>query len=248
MKQGRKSIAWMAVICAVAVLIGGCGGDDEGGKTPQGSPSSQNTSAGTVTQTPAQPQASVQPPAGTDTTTGGAPSPTDMATMAAQTRENLAQMNQGKDIQAVTTDSLKGLLPETLAGMKRTDASAEHNEMMGMNMTKAEGQYEGENDASLSLTITDVGNMSGPVKMGMAGWTMAQYNRQTDTGYEKTTTYDGYKGLEEYNTQDKSGTIHVFVADRFIIELDGSNMTIDTMKQALSQLDLKKIASLASGS
>jgi len=132
--------------------------------------------------------------------------------------------------------------------MKRTSASAERNQAMGMDMTHAEGQYQGDNDTSLDLTITDIGNMSGAMRLGMVGWTMAQYNRETDTGYEKTGTYGGYKGMEEYDNESKSGTIRVFVADRFVVEINGSNMPMDTLKKALEQVDLKKAASLASGS
>ena len=96
-----------------------------------------------------------------------------MAKIAEQNREMLTKMNQGKDIAAVTAATMKGFVPETLAGMKRTSISAEQNQAMGINMTHAEAQFEGENSASLDVSITDVGNMSGPMKMGMVGWTMA---------------------------------------------------------------------------
>jgi hypothetical protein len=232
-------------ICAIVVLVGGCGKNDGGGGgTGQGAAMEQSQGA---SQTTTQSQTSAQPPAGAGEMSG-VPSPADVSAMAEQNRQALAQMNQGKQIAAVTAASLKGQLPETLAGMKRTGASAERNQMMGIDMTIAEGQYEGQNDASVGLTITDVGNLSGPMRMGMVGWTMAEYSRETDTGYEKTTTYSGYKGTEEYDNESKSGTIRVFVADRFIVELEGSNTTMDALKKALSQIDLKKIASLASGS
>jgi len=243
MRQGTYVAFW--AVCAIAVLIGGCGKNDGGnGGAPQGSATQQSAPDGNSQQTATAPQTSAQAPAGAS----GTPSPADLSALAAQNREALAKMNQGKEITAVTAASLKGQLPETLAGMTRTEASAERNQMMGVDMTIAESQYEGQNDASISLTITDVGNMSGPMRMGMAGWAMAEYNRETDTGYEKTATFSGYKGMEEYNTESKSGTIRVFVADRFVIELDGSNVTIDTLKQALGQIDLQKIASMASGS
>jgi hypothetical protein len=157
--------------------------------------------------------------------------------------------NGGKEITSVAGATLKALLPETLAGMKRTSATAEKNQMMGVDMSHAEGEYEGQEGTSISLQITDVGNLSGPMKMGMTGWTLAQYDRQTDTGYEKTSTYSGFKGVEEYDNESKSGTIRVFsIPERFIVELNGNGVTMDTLKQALSQVDLKKVASAASGS
>ena len=199
-------------------------------------------------QAPAQGQAATQPPAAAGATSDGAPTAADLSKMAEQNRQMLTQANQGKEITSVSGDTLKALLPETVAGMKRTHASAEKNQVMGFDLSNAEGDYEGQDGASINLSITDVGNLSGTMKMGMTGWTLAQYSRETDTGYEKTATYSGFKGMEEYNKEDKNGTIRVFVADRFIVELEGYSVTMDTLKKALDQIDLKKVAAAASKS
>jgi len=236
-----------AAIGVIAMLICGCGKKD-GEQTPPTGQAAGKSTQGSTQQTAAQSQAPTQPAATAGATGDGTPTAAEMADIAAKNRETLTQMNQGKEIAAVTTATLKGLLPDTLAGLKRTGASAQQNQIMGMDMSHAEGQYEGDNDASLELKITDIGNMSGAMRMGMVGWTMAQYNRETDTGYEKTGTYGGFKGMEEYDNESKHGTIRVYVADRFIVEIDGNSMTMDALKKALDQVDLKKVAALASGS
>jgi hypothetical protein len=231
-------------------MICGCGKDDgnKKGTSSQSGAASQSASSQSAAPAATQGQAPAQPPAAAGATSGGVSTATDMEKLAEQNRKMLTQANQGKEITSVSGDTLKALLPETLAGMKRTQASSEKNQMMGFDMSKAEGGYEGQDGASINLTIADMGNMSGPMKMGMVGWTMAQYSRETDDGYEKTATYGGYKGMEKYDKTDKSGEIKVFVADRFVVELEGSNITIDTLKQALDQVDLKKVAGAASGS
>lgn len=236
-------------VCTMALLICGCGKDDSGAGAEQQGSTAQSPSGADASQAPAQPRTPALS-SGAAPVAGGSQAPTTdtPAAAAEQNRQILTQMNQGKQITAVTPDTLKGMLPKTLAGMTQTNASAEQNQAMGINLTHAEGEYAGQNDASLSLQLTDVGNLSGPMKMGMVGWTMAQYDRKTDTGYEKTATYSGYKGMEEYDNESKSGTIRVFVADRFVLELTGDNTSMDTIKQALNQIDLKKLASLASGS
>ena len=254
MRQGTF-IAWIAA-CAVALSICGCGKKEGNQKSnqPQGSGTTQSAPAPpqgqtpTAAQTPAQTpsQAPAAPPAAAAAANGS--TPTDFAKLAEQQRQALTQANGGKEITAVAGATLKALLPETLAGMKRTSATAEKNQMMGVDMSHADGEYEGQEGTSISLQITDVGNLSGPMKMGMTGWTMAQYDRQTDTGYEKTATYSGYKGVEEYDNESKSGSIRVFVPERFIVELNGNGIPMDTLKQALNQIDLKKVASAASGS
>jgi len=244
-QMSRSKCLILAAVCITAVLIAGCGKDDGDNQAQSTGPAQQQSSQPSVPQAPAQPQASAQPPSSGGM--GGIPSPGQLSEMAAKNREVLTQMNQGKAVAAVTASTLKTVLPEKLAGMNRTDASAERNQAMGIDVTTAHAQYEGQNDMSLNLTVTDAGNMTGPMRMGLAAWAMAEYSRETDTGYEKTGTFNGYKGMEEYDTENKQGSIRVFVADRFVVELDGYGLTMDTLKQALGQLDLKKIAALASG-
>jgi len=217
-------------ICVLAIALAGCGKKD-GGQSQQ---SEQQASA----------QAGGQPGAGSQ------PTSDDYAKMAEQNRQTLTQMNQGKAIESMSGEALKALLPADVPGMKRIDATAERNQAMGFDISEATGQYSaGENgESNLRITLTDTGNMSGPMRMGMVGWTMAQINRETDNGYEKTITYKGYKGLEEYNKNDKNGTVRLFVAERFLVEVEGDGVTIDTLKQALDKLDLAKLSSVAKGS
>jgi hypothetical protein len=176
----------------------------------------------------------------------GAPSP--MSTMndaMAQTQQALQQANQGQVVQATAPATMKEMLPAEVPGMKRTDISAERTQIGGMDLSRAEAEYATDDgDASIRLAITDAGSLSSPMRMGLAGWAMAQYSRETDTGYEKTTTYAGYKAVEEYDTQSKSGSLRVFVAERFVVEAEGNQTTMEAIKQALGKIDLKKLAAL----
>ncbi|MBM4028116.1 MAG: hypothetical protein FJ280_22385 [Planctomycetes bacterium] len=225
----HKRVAIVAM-CVWAVVLAGCGRKEN----PESSASSQAGPAATGTAPAAN-------------ATAAMPSAQDLEKLAEQNRQTLAQMNQGKVIEAVAAATLKGLLPAELPGMKRTDASAERNQSMGVDISTAAGQYEtADGDAGINITLTDVGSLSGPLRMGMTSWAVAQYSRETDSGYEKTTTYSGYKAFEEYNKQDKQGTLRVLVADRFIVEVDGHGVTMETLKQALGKVDLKKLAAAGS--
>ena len=164
----------------------------------------------------------------------------------AEIAEQLKAMNQGKDIQPLSTDTLKGFLPGTLAGMKQSGSDARQMGMMGINVSTAQADYEGTDSSStMQLTIMDLGNISGPMRMGMTGWTLSQYDRKTDTGYEKTTTYKDYKALEEYDNQTKYGEFHVFAGDRFVVEITGDHVTMETIKKAMGEIDLKKLIEAA---
>jgi hypothetical protein len=172
----------------------------------------------------------------------------DYAKMAEENRKALTESNKGKDIESISAATLKALLPAELPGMKRTNAISERTQTMGIDMSNAEGEYRASDDsgAYVRIKLMDTGNMSGSMRLSMSAWNIGQYSRETDTGYEKTTTINGYKGMEKYDTQNKEGSLEFLVADRFIVEVKGYDVTMETLKQVVDQIDLKKLA--ASGS
>lgn len=228
----------VAALFVVALLVAGCGKKDQEPTPGSGSLAPAPSAAPTASQTaaPSGAQQMASTPSASST-----PAP-DMAQVEAQTKQALAQMNQGATVAALSPATVKGFLPAELPGFNRTDASAERTQMAGVDICVAEAQYAAaEGDGSIDVTITDVGNLSGPMKMGMTGWAMAQYNRETDTGYEKTTMYNGCKAVEEYDNESKSGALRIFAADRFVVEVRGSDVTMDAIKQAMGKIDLAKL-------
>jgi len=172
----------------------------------------------------------------------------DYAKMAEENRKALTEMNKGKDIKSVAAAKLKALLPAELPGMKRTDATSEQTQSMGIDMSSAEGEYSAADGsgANVRIKLTDTGNMSGSMRMGMGPWMTGEYSRETDTGYEKTITINGCRGMEKYDTKNKEGSLQIMVADRFIVDVEGYGITMETLKQVVGKIDLKKLA--ASGS
>jgi len=138
---------------------------------------------------------------------------------------------------------LKELLPADADGLKRKEASSEKNAMMGFGVSTAEARYSDDNGERIKVNITDVAG-TGLALMGMAAWSMASIDKETETGYEKTTEYDGHKAFEKYNTQSKNGEISVLVANRFIVQVEGNNVSIDKIKTVLNDIDLDKLADL----
>lgn len=152
--------------------------------------------------------------------------------------------NAGKKVETVDYKELKALLPESLPGMKRTDASGEKNAAMGMQISNSEGRYRAEDGSSITVKITDIGSMTGLAGMATYAWARVEVDRESDNSYEKTTTISGYRAREKYNKSSKSGEVSVLVGDRFIVEVDGNNVDMDTIKGALSKVDLGKLNSM----
>ena len=139
---------------------------------------------------------------------------------------------------------LKELLPEEIAGFKRTEASGEKTGAMGFTISTAESKYKGNGNSSVKLEIFDTGGVAGVATMSLAAWTMADIDKETENGYEKTTKLEGHKAFEKYDNINKSGELNVLVADRYVVNVNGNNVTVDKLKSILGDLDLEKLADL----
>jgi len=161
-----------------------------------------------------------------------------------QFADKAKNMDNKKAVDPVDFRKLKELLPEKVEGMARKEASGEKNGAMGFTISRAEARYHSDADASAHVEIFDTGGVAGVATMALAAWTMADIDKETDSGYEKTTKLEGYKGYEKYNNDSKSGEINVLVADRFVVNVSGNNLTMDQLKNILSDLDLDKLSEL----
>jgi hypothetical protein len=152
--------------------------------------------------------------------------------------------NGNKKVETVDYKELKALLPESLPGMKRTDASGEKSSAMGMQISNAEGRYSADNGGSMTVKITDIGSMTGLAGMAAYTWARVDVDREGDDGYEKTSTIGGYKSHEKYSKSSKSGEMSVLVGDRFVVAVNGDNVDMDAIKGALGKVDLGKLNSM----
>jgi hypothetical protein len=99
-------------------------------------------------------------------------------------------------------------------------------------------------DAQIEVKIVD----SAFQQMLVAPWARflaAGYEKETDDGYEKSTTLNGHPGFEKWNDRRKSGELNLVVAKRFLVSLEGEKLT--SMKQLqdfAGQVDFTKLAGL----
>lgn len=161
-----------------------------------------------------------------------------------QLADKAKDMGDKKAVDPVDFRDLKALLPETTADLKRTEATGEKTGAMGFTVSMAKGRYSGDGDASISIEIVDTGGIAGMATMAMAAWTMADIDKETTTGYEKTTKIEGFKAFEKYDNEGKDGEINVLVADRFVVNVHGNNVSVDQMKESLKDIDLGKLEDL----
>lgn len=166
------------------------------------------------------------------------------AAIAADEKEN----KEAPKTEAIDFRKLKELLPEELGGLKRKEATGEKNKLGEISISQARGAYQkGDEDNAPRITveIQDFGGMGNQAAMGMAtAWTMAEIDKETDDGYEKTVKVAGNAGFETWNKNDKHGQVQLIVAKRFIVTVQTDNLPAGECKKLAEKLPLDKLAAL----
>ncbi len=154
-------------------------------------------------------------------------------------KELQENFEEGKEVETVNFRELKALLPEELDGLNRTSSSGEKTNAFGIKVSKAEGEYKSEDKSSrIKITIVDMGSMSGWAGLAAFGWTMAEIDKETEDGYERTIEYKGYKGFEKYNTKRNYGKKEIMVAKRFMVTVEGDNVPMEAIDDGMDEIDL----------
>jgi hypothetical protein len=170
-----------------------------------------------------------------------AESPTDALQAFA---DKAKEMGKRETVDPIDFRKLKELMPEELIGLKRIEATGEKSGAMGFTVSTAQARYKGDKDESIVIEIVDTGGIAGVSTMALATWSMAEIDKETADGYEKTTKLDGYKAFEKYNSTIKAGEINVLVADRYVVNVEGNNISVEQLKEALKDINLVKLEAL----
>jgi hypothetical protein len=152
-------------------------------------------------------------------------------------------LGSGGKVESLPADRIKPFLPATLDGLQRTQAAAERNAALGMQLSKATATYSDGSNHTLNLEITDTGSLKGLVGFA-AGWGGVEQDSETDTGYEKTYNSGGELVHEKRDRQSQSGEYGVVIADRFTVKVSGSAPSIDILKHAIATIDTGGLAAL----
>jgi hypothetical protein len=136
---------------------------------------------------------------------------------------------------------LKVLLPASLPGMKRTFAQGENREEIGVKSATAKADYQG-GQASVHVTISDLAGMAG--LLDVSNGLVKDTESESDTGYEKNARVGGRTVHEKYDTQAKSGAVSIILVRRYQVEVSGEHADMQTLEQALGQVDLAKLEAM----
>jgi hypothetical protein len=142
---------------------------------------------------------------------------------------------------------LKEQLPETLGGIKRTEASGQKTGLGDFKVSQAHGTYvkdkEKDDSPRIELQIQDFGGNKQMIE-GLSYWTKLEMDKEGDDGFQKTLKIQDYPAMQEYRNEGKSGTLTLLVGERFFVTVNTTNLTADEFKKLGDELKLKDLAAL----
>ena len=139
---------------------------------------------------------------------------------------------------------LKEALPQELAGFEKGDSSGEKNNAFGIAVSEAKQSFRtADGSKSVRFEITDPGSLAGPFALANM-WMNVEIDKETSSGYEKTSTTGGRKLHEKWNKSSKHGEVKMVVGNRFMVEVDARGVDMNDVKALVSKIDIAKLESM----
>jgi hypothetical protein len=146
-----------------------------------------------------------------------------------------------KPVDPVSFRDLQALFPD-IDGWEKGKPTGERMSSP-FSFSQAEVTYR-KGDARVELKMVDSG-FNQLLLTPYAMFLQAGYEKETQDGYEKSTTVNGQPGWETWNTEGKDGDLNALVGKRFLVSLEGRNVDdIKVLHEFAGRIDMARLAAL----
>ena len=150
----------------------------------------------------------------------------------------------GGSFDPVDFRKLKEALPQELAGFDKGDSSGEKNNAFGIAVSEAKQSFRtADGSKSVRFEVTDPGSLAGPFALANM-WMNLDIDKETNDGYEKTSTVSGRKLHEKWSKDGKHGDVSMVVGNRFMVQVDARGVEMSDVKALLEKIDISKLESM----
>ena len=154
----------------------------------------------------------------------------------------LAEGPNRATVQPVAAEALSGMLPGTIAGFTRGEITSASAGAGGMNTASARASYT-RGDGHIDLSVTDLGGAAAFAQLGSAF--NVNHSEQTGGRYERVGNVGGRLTTEKYDASERSGAYSVVVAERFMIEAEGTGVAMADLKAAVAAVGFNRLEVMA---
>lgn len=133
--------------------------------------------------------------------------------------------------------SLEAFLPKPIQGWTAEDPISQAAAQMLGGAVSAERRYQKDSANVTVRIVTD-----SPLLQGMIMMMNNPMIATSDGG--KLEKISDQKAIVKYNTSSKEGSINIVLANRFLITVEGNDVSVEDLKSYASAIDYVKLASL----
>ncbi len=150
----------------------------------------------------------------------------------------------GEPVEPMDSAKLLPFLPEKVDGYVAEKPHGSTSTAMGFQLTEVSRAYHKgseEADETVTVKLTDgAGNQFFTAAHAAIG----EFKTENAEGYEKGLKLDGFPAIERYTYESQDGSLTVFVASRYLVEIDIDGLDSKEMQVWWKKLDVKKLVSL----
>lgn len=141
----------------------------------------------------------------------------------------------------LTNDQIKAWMPEELDNLRRDSYTVGGAGMLGMSSLNA--TYANEDKSKrIEFQLIDGADSIGAGMITMFRMTLAaDMEQETQSEVQKTVTKNGRKAFVVYQKDKSSCSIKFIENNRFYIDLEGKNLSIDELWDVVGELKLNKL-------
>ena len=158
--------------------------------------------------------------------------------------EQLGQSLGGDaNVEPVDYRALRDVLPRRIRGLEKGRYNGERTSTLGIRVSTVEQEYESDDgDEWVKIQVVDLGSLRNVAAFGL-DWLKLEVDRESSDGFERTTTIDGHPALEKCQTSGRTEQceVHLFVAERFVVDLESKGFSIDRLHDVIDDMDLEDL-------
>lgn len=162
--------------------------------------------------------------------------------MGEQMAKTAEEAKEGKVEKPLDFKVLKEILPK-VEGWQQRNLTGEQASFGVINYARAEADYT-NGKINIHMEIADATNVK-PMIMGIIAAVNMNYQKETETGYEKSFKQGDVIGVEKFEKSTNSGELSVVYKGRYFINITANNLTgpkdMEILKGFLSKIDFSKL-------
>ena len=138
-------------------------------------------------------------------------------------------------------------LPERIGDFRRDSREGGTGGALGFRASHVEADYETGDGAEVELAIVDVGALPVIGSEGFLDRLSLEVDEESDDGWARTVEYKGFRAIEEFRRtrgERGRGEFTWFVEGRFVVALEGRDVTADELREVRDAIDTDGLARL----